>query len=85
MPLDRPPRPFRPRLTATDLAHLRQQRSAQWHHDQLIAWRDAVCRESWRLVGLEGRRACGQAEFERGARSLLDQGVVPPLGWETML
>jgi hypothetical protein len=41
-------------------------------------WRDAVHKESWRLVAADGRRAAGAAEFARGRQSLLDQGVIPP-------
>ena len=84
MPKPRPPRPFRPRPTAADLERLRRQRQAQWRHDRLIAWRDAVVKESWRLTYAEGRRACGRAEFNRGAQSLIDQGMVPPEGWESV-
>jgi hypothetical protein len=85
MPFHRPPRPRRPKPTPDELERRRLQRSAQWLHAQRMAWRDAMVAESWRLTYAEGRRACGRAEFDRGARSLMDQGVKPPPGWETLL
>ena len=84
MPFHRPPRPCRPKPTPAELERRRLVRSAQWRREQLTAWRDAVAAESWRLVALEGRRACGRAEFDRGAQSLIDQGLIPPPGWETV-
>lgn len=85
MPRCRPPRPFRPKPTAADLERLRLLRAGQWRHARLNAWTQGVVEESWRLAGLEGLRACGRAEFERGARSLIAQGAVPPEGWEKAL
>ena len=85
MPRRRPPRPFRPKPTPADLERLRLQRSAQWRHEQSVAWTRRVADESWRLAGLDGQRGCGRAEFERGARSLIDQGVIPPEGWEKLI
>lgn len=78
MPRPRPPLPFRPKPTAADLERARARRTAQWRHEQIVAWRDAVVKESWRLVYAEGGRRCGREEFDRGARSLMAQGMIPP-------
>jgi hypothetical protein len=80
MPRRRPPRPFRPKPTLDDLIRLRLQRAAQRRRELCEAWRDAVVRESWRLVYAEGGNRCGAGEFARGRQSLIDQGFEPPPG-----
>ncbi|MDI1326954.1 MAG: hypothetical protein PSV23_09180 [Brevundimonas sp.] len=85
MPRRRPPRPYRPKPTEADLERQRLVQAEQWRHAVNCAWTQMVVEESWRLVGLEGLRACGRAEFERGARSLIDQGLTPPPNWERLI
>ncbi|NJC42193.1 hypothetical protein GGQ87_002488 [Brevundimonas alba] len=72
MPLPRNPRPPRPPPPSFE-ALLR----AEMHRRETV-WRDAVHAESWRLVYADGLRCAGPAEWARGRRSLIDQGILPP-------
>ncbi|MEJ6788020.1 hypothetical protein BrevBR_00595 [Brevundimonas sp. BR2-1] len=76
MPKPRPSRPPAPPRADPELVRLVRENWA------LIRWKEAVNNEAWRLVRAVGSNRCGPEQYDAARRSLVDQGIQPPPGYD---